>query len=183
MTSDDKATTKLVRAGIQRVCADLTERLASRGFEYTKTRVWTRPREYTSDFVLLERRGSTYGAPLDCGVAFEIRCGIRVLNDAFETLALNGPYSDVTRTRAGRYHLRFNAKTDSTYERCVDDLERFVVDEGEPWFEEFSDPQRLLSDDASPLRPKRRELLAAAMRGESVPENLALSRKLLGLRD
>lgn len=182
MTPSDKATKKIVREGIERASADLSARLAHRGFERSKKRIWTRALEHHADFVILECEGSTYGAPLDCGVSLELSCGIRILNDSFEALALNGPRSDAKRTREGRYHLRFDAKSGSTYERCIDDLERFVVDEGEPWFEALHEPAQLAANEASPLRPRARELLEASIRGESTPDNIARSRKLLGLR-
>ncbi len=51
---------------------------------------------------------------------------------------VSGPFSDVGRIRAGRYHLRFNAKSGDTYDRCLDDLVRFVKEHGEPWFARFS---------------------------------------------
>jgi hypothetical protein len=115
-------------------------------------------------------------------VDIRVHFGIRVLNDRFETAALNGPFSDAALTRAGRYHLRFNAKSGSTYDRCVDDLVRFVLEQGEPWFTRFHDPRTLVCATDSPLRPDSIEFLSAALIGEPQRENVALSRKILGVK-
>lgn len=142
---------------------------------------WTRPHEHTVDVLHLHRGGSSYGAPHSANVDLRVHFAIRVLNDPFPAIALNGPTSDPTRTRASRYHLSFNARSGDMLERCIDDLTRFARDEGEPWFTQFRDPRALLDDSLSPLGDEGREALAAAMRGDSDPGRLMASRKLLGI--
>jgi hypothetical protein len=105
-----------------------------------------------------------------------------VLNDPFEAAALNGPFSDPTRFRAGLYHLRFNAKTGSTYDRCVEDLGRFVSEQGEPWFIRFRSPDALLGFQDSPLRQPEKERLASAVAGNSDANAVAQPLKVLGIK-
>jgi hypothetical protein len=93
---------------------------------------------------------------------------MRVLNDSLDAPTVNGPSSDPTLLRAGRYHLRFNAQSGSTYERCVDDLARFTIEQGEPWFRSFGDCQFLLNAEDSPLHPASKERPMAAMSGRRI---------------
>jgi hypothetical protein len=152
------------------------------GFERTRKTFWTRGRKHTVDFIHFHRSGSSYGAPHSASVDIRVHVGIRVLNDNTEAPALNGPFSDVGRLRAGRYHLRFNAKSWSTFDRCVDDLERFVREEGEPWLKRFSAETTLLSATDSPLGEAEREFLRASIAGGVVNEHVDLSHKLLGIK-
>jgi hypothetical protein len=176
------ATTTVVRREVERACKEFTVRLAPLGFVRTKKMFWTRAHPHTVDFIHLFRSGSSYGAPMNSSVSLDLQFGIRVLNDTFEAAALNGPSSDAERSRAGRYHFRFNAQTGSTFERCVDDLVRFVGEQGEPWFQRFTDMAELTSSGDSPLRSRERELLEAALAGRGSPENDAASRKILGIK-
>lgn len=175
-------TTQVVRQGVERACRDFSERIAPLGFARTKKMFWTRKNPYTVDFVHLHRSGSTYGKPRNYSVDFRVHFSIRVLNDMFEAPALNGPFSDPTRLRAGLYHLRFNAQTGSTYDRCVEDLARFVVEQGEPWFVRFRNPDALLSFQDSPLRQVQKERLIAAVGGNSDADAVAQSLKILGIK-
>ena len=182
METPEKSTAQVVREGLEEACRDFTERITSLGFARTKKMFWTREHEHTVDFIHFHRSGSSYGAPRNFSIDIRVHFGIRVLNDNFEAAALNGPFSDATLTRAGNYHLRFNAKSESTYDRCVDDLARFVVEQGEPWFNLFRDPKRLAEDTDSPLQPEACAFLTAALRGSIDPENIAKSRKILGIK-
>jgi hypothetical protein len=175
-------TTKIVRQGVEKACRDFSGRIAPLGFARTLKMFWTRRNTHTVDFVHLHRFGSSYGKPINYSVDFRVHFGIRVLNDTFEAAALNGPCSDSTRLRAGLYHLRFNAQTGSTYERCIEDLTRFVAEQGEPWFVRFRNPDALLSLPDTPLRQADKERLIAALGGNSDPEVIAQSLKLLGIK-
>lgn len=132
------------------------------------------------DFVHFHRSGNSYPA-ISATVEIQVHFGIRVLNDTFAAAALNGPFSDPDKLREGRYHLRFNAETGSTYERCVDDLERFLREQGEPWFRQFASPDSLLLHADSPLRAEEKVSLTEAVAGHAKPESVTVSLKLLGL--
>ncbi|MBE2287654.1 MAG: hypothetical protein IAE77_29625 [Prosthecobacter sp.] len=142
---------------------------------------WTRRHEHTVDVIHLHRGGSSYGGPINFKVEFGVHFGIRVLNDTFEAVALNGPMSDSTRMRVGHYHHSFNAKSGHMFERCIEDLFRFVTEQGDPWFAAYREPNRLLTVD-SPLQDTGREHLRSALAGHSDSERIAASLKLLGLK-
>ncbi len=182
MPASDNELTQAVREGLEKVCEEFTARMLQFGFQRTKKMFWTRRHPLTIDFIHFHRNGSTYGAPMDSSVDIRVHFGIRVLNSSFEAVALNGPYSDPTRLRSGSYHLRFNAKTGSTFERCVEDLVRFVVEQGEPWFQRFKTVDDLLEHEESPLHATEKELLRAARRDASTTENESVSLKVLGIK-
>lgn len=180
-TAPEKSFTSVVRAGLERACRDFTARVEPLGFRRTLKMFWTRRHPLTVDFIHFHRSGSTYGAPRTASVDIRVHFGVRVLNDDFIAAALNGPHSDAGTLRAGRYHLRFNAETGSTYDRCVDDLARFVVEQGEPWFRRWSSADALLQSD-SPLRLLDREFLRDARDGQASAERVAASLKILGIK-
>jgi hypothetical protein len=126
--------TAIVRKAFDDACRDFSIAIAERGFTRTKTRLWVRLSEHTIHVVSLFRAGSSYGAPIGGTLDIRLSSSGRLLNDTTEYLVLNGPQSDVARTRDGKYHLRFNAKSRHMYERCITDLIRFVDSECEPWF-------------------------------------------------
>jgi hypothetical protein len=174
--------TNIVRAGVERACRDFTSRVEPLGFLRTLKMFWTRRHPLTVDFIHFHRGSSTYGAPRIASVDIRVHFGIRVLNDDFVAAALNGPHSDAGTLHAGRYHLRFNAETGSTYDRCIDDLARFVVEQGEPWFQRWSSVDALLQSD-SPLRPQDRASLRTARDGQTCAEHVAASLKILGIKE
>jgi hypothetical protein len=170
---------QVVRAGLEDMCCDLTARLELSGFSRTKKMLWTRLNPHVAQFVHLHRNGSSYRAAASASVKVRIHCDIRLLHGPLPVLALNGPYSEPDRVRDGRYHLRFNAKSKSMYERCLDDVVRFVSEQGEPWFRLFRDTRNLLERPDSPLTP---EELAAVPGGQRREDAEAASLKLLGIK-
>jgi hypothetical protein len=175
-------TTKVIRKELERACRDFSSQIVSLGFIRTKKMFWTRVHPLTVDFIHFHRSGSTYGVPINYSVDIRVHFGIRVLNDSFEAAALNGPYSDATLTRKGHYHLSFNAKSGSSYDRCITDLVRFVNEQGEPWFNRFQNIKKLLKEKDSPLNSEVKEYLKEANSGQGVPENETASHKILGIK-
>jgi hypothetical protein len=180
--SEPKETTKIVRTELERACKEFTARINGLGFQRTKKMFWIRRQPLTVDFIHFHRSGSSYGTPINFSVNIRVHFGICVLNGDFPAPALNGPSSDAEKTRAGRYHLRFNAQTGSTYDRCLDDLVRFVVEQGEPWFQEFHPIEGLLQKPHSPLHMADKQFLAEAMQGNVNTLNVAASLKMLGIK-
>ena len=131
-------------------------------------------REHTIEFFHIHREGSSYGSPRNLG--------IRVLNDDFTAPVPNGPRSGDQAYRSGRYHFRFNAYSGSTFDRCVDDLERFVRDEAEPWFKQFRSERKLVRSRMSPLSTESRKQLRSAIMGNADPDNVAASLKMMGIK-
>ena len=181
MATPQNPHTKAVRTGLENACREFTARIEPLGFSRTLKMFWTRRQLLTVDFIHFHRNGSTYGAPRTASVDLRVHFGIRLLNSGFPAAALNGPQSDPATLRSGRYHLRFNAASGDTYARCIDDLARFVAEQGEPWFRRFATAEALLAPDA-PLRPEDQALLRAAQDGQASAERVAASLKLLGIK-
>jgi len=135
------------------------------------------------EFIAFHRSGSSYGAPINAEVDIEINFGIRRLNDVSPVATLGGPRSDPGRIHAGRYHLRFNARSGSMYDRCQDDLHRFVTEHGEPWFRRLSADGRLDESRLSSLSPEERQFLQAACAREASADEIAASLKALGIKE
>jgi len=176
-------TTQVVRQGVENAAKDFSARIEPLGFKRTKKMLWVRKHQHTADFITLFRQGSSYGRPLNYSVSLDVGFGIRILNDVFEALSPNGPRYDFSeRLRAAHYHFRFNAQTGSTYDRCIDDLTRYVMHEGEPWFLCFREADTLLFCGDSSLRQSEKERLTAAAAGNSDAAAVAQSLKLLGIK-
>lgn len=180
MLPENKSKTVIVREGMERACVTFSSRVAHLGFSRTRKAFWTRERVDTVDLIHFHRHGISYGSPLDHSCGIRVHFGIRVLNDSFEAPPLNGPCSTDPHYHGARYHHSFNAKSWSQFDRCVDDLVRFLVERGEPWFARYADPTALLVD-GGPLSQDARSALRLALAGSTNPDSLALSRKLLGL--
>src|SRR5688572_29729510 len=98
--------TKVVSSSFEKLCKELTLHLASHGFQRTKKTFWTRPslqappeapHPLTVDALHLHRGGISHGAPTSASVDVRIHLAIRVLNDVFPAIALNGPNTDAFR--------------------------------------------------------------------------------------
>lgn len=183
--------TLIVRRGFERLCSDFTDRVARLGFSRGRKVFWSRPRSLTADVLHFHRMGISYGAPSSATVDVRIHLAIRVLNDDAASVALNGPSSrDYLAHRPG-YHLSFNARSFSQFDRCLLDAVRFLGEQAESWFATFSTPEALLGRADSPLAvnaSRGREVVAservgleAAIRSGGSAERIAVSRKLLGL--
>ncbi len=183
MTTQEVSYTQVVRAGLESVCKEFTAAVLPSGFARTKKMFWVRRRGNAVEFIHFHRSGSSYGAPMNASVSIRVHFGIRVLNDSFPAAALNGPNSDATSASTGRYHLRFNAATGSTFDRCVHDLVRFFNEQGLPWFRQFEDTASLIERADSPLGAEAKSLLFNAINGQEKPENVAASLKLFGIKD
>jgi hypothetical protein len=182
MTTPERTLTQIVRAGVEEACIAFTTSIALQGFARTKKMFWTRQREHTIEFIHLHVCGSSYGAPMNASVSLRVHTGIRVLNDSFAAAALNGPSSEQASALAARYHLRFNASTGSTFDRCVQDLVRFLNEQGEPWFERFAATNSLIDSAESPLTAPAKAQLFDAINGRANSENIAASLKILGIK-
>jgi hypothetical protein len=114
------------------------------------------------------------------GPLFRVHCGIRVLNDAFDAAALNGPSSDDFRTNPqDTYSLGF-ADDDASVAKCANEIARFASDVAEPWFERFGDVVLLVKPD-SPLDEQERHSLEQALSGQADLARVEASKQLLGV--
>jgi hypothetical protein len=136
MSSGAASASELVKAGVARLCADFTKLVAPLGFVRTNSR----SREWTAQIgghicsIHFHRSGSTYGAPLNNSVSIRAHFSVK---SSEGTPVLDAQLtSDNLRDEMGNgYHLRFNALSWSTYDRCLADLMRVTRDKGMPWFE------------------------------------------------
>ena len=120
---------------MKRLCADFGVRIAPLGFAKSGSRIWSREKEKTVESIQLQRKGSTYGAPTNASLSVRVILGVKAADE--HSAGVNRViYSDAFRKADGHaYHLRFNAETWSTYDRCIDDLSQFVTDVAERWFQ------------------------------------------------
>lgn len=147
----------VVKAGFNRICRDFSKMIEPLGFSMGGDRRWGRSNGSLVDIIQLHRGGISYGMPVNYSVSIRIHFAIRKVG-ASEPTILNGPLSDQLRDGRGyAYHLRFNASSWSTYERCLEDLLRVTHDHGLPWFS----LQRVSSTSSSgeSLRPGQPEQL------------------------
>ncbi len=134
MDTTPKSTTQIVREGFNRACTDFTKLSAPFGFSRSRARFWSRQADGFTDFIHFHRCGVSYGAPLNNSIDIRVHFASHH-GQLRDPIGHNGPDSDRLRDSRGyAYHLRFNALTWSTYERCLDDLIRVLEDHGLPWF-------------------------------------------------
>ena len=136
MDCPEKPTSEIVKAGFDRVCDDFSELVAPLGFRRTKrsSRAWHRPVGGSIEQIYFHRSGGSYGTPRNTSISIRVHFSKHSIEEK-PPLPLNGASSDQLRDERGyAYHLRFNAHTWSTYERCLDDLLRITNDHGLPWF-------------------------------------------------
>lgn len=170
----------VVTNGMKKVCDDSSQALVDRGFTRTKSRLWVRLNPLTAESVYFYRSGSSYGTPRTPSVKIRVMLAIGVLN-AQPSHGGIGIVSDAARRQTGYgYHHRFNAKTWSTYDRCLEELDLYVDEVGEPWFADWRDPQKLLKHPE--LSSGAHEDLEAAISGRESPETVAATLKALGVK-
>jgi len=169
----DKA---LERSHKDKVYRRLATLLRDQGYARTKPTFFTRPRGLLVEFVHLHKY--TF-AP-----EFRVHLGIRVTNDAFDAVALNGPDSHpyvCKGSPGGRiFDFSFHVAPE-TIERCAAEIADYVRTVGEPWFLVWRDDALLLDRADSPLRTAKADFKSALEHGPR-PERVAQTSRLLGLR-
>jgi hypothetical protein len=135
--NDTQARSAVVKAGMDRVCRDFTQLVAPLGFRRTRSRSrsWERRTDRLIQVIYFFRSGSTYGAPISHSV--DIRVHFFLQTSEGSPACDDQLDSDRVRDSRGyAYHLRFNALSWSTYDRCLEDLLRVTREHGLPWFEQ-----------------------------------------------
>ena len=130
---------EIVAEGMKRVTEQLSIMLKPKGFvRINSSRGWQRLNGRMVETVHLQRRGGSYGPPRTASVDLRLTLGIREMpcagDDAEgrETIISD----NIRRPDGHTYHHRFNAATGSTYERCLEELELYLLEFAEPWFAE-----------------------------------------------
>lgn len=146
----------------------LTKQLAPHGYARGKSTFWSRQNEHVVEFIHIHL--------FSFAPAFRVHCGVRVLNSAFEAIALNGVHSDEQRPRVA---MEFSTTPESLNE-CVANIAQYCTTACEAWFNEFKTIESLLSE-VSPLSNDDRAALKGALAGHSNPSYVQHSRELLGV--
>jgi hypothetical protein len=155
------------RSAAEKVRRRVARRLAGEGFARTKPTFWTRPAGAMIEFVHLHLYSFE--------PRFRVHIGVRVRNDPFEAVALNGPASHPT----DHYPMDFNTET-ASLDQCADSIARYCQAVGEPWWRGFRASNRLLGAD-SPLDAPAQSALTSALRGAVAQDSLERTRSLLGV--
>ena len=168
----DKA---IERSHKEKILRRLAGFLRELGYARTKPTYFTRPRGLVVEFIHLHKY--TF-AP-----AFRVHMGIRVTNDTFAAIALNGPDSQPYVCAGSPGGRRFNFyfyEAPETVERCATELADYVVTIAEPWFLTWQEHSLLLESSDSPLSSEAKACLRSAIDLEPRPERLEQTRQLLG---
>ena len=117
---------KLERSNKERVFRRLAKVLEPTGFHLGKSRFFTRASLPVIEFVHLHK--------FSFAPSFRVHVGIRVVNDPFVAVALNGPNSDeIVSPTGARYDFQY-CEDDESVDRCVSKIAEFVSNVAEPWF-------------------------------------------------
>jgi hypothetical protein len=136
----------------------------SRGFLHSKPTWLVRPLDGFAQFVHFHK--------FTFGPRFRVHLGIRVMNDPFEAVALNGPSFE----HAGRYE----ADEEETL-ACTRTLIVLIERDGLPWLSALSDIDGLLQSPRSPLKDRDRQALTDDLAGKQDEARWQVSERLLGL--
>lgn len=153
---------KIARRIVQRVAKEFR----SRGFLHTRPSYLVRPMGAFVQFVHFHK--------FTFGPHFRIHLGVRVMNDSFEAVALNGPSFE----HAGN----FDASEEATFD-CTKQLISIIEKKGLGWFSTFGTADELLRSPQSPLRSEDREALLDDICGRKNELNWRRSAGLLSLSD
>jgi len=136
---------RTIKNGMKRLCKDFDDLISDADFKKTGHRRWKRERNNFSEQIHLWRNGSSYGAPISNSI--DIRVNLSSENLAVEeSVECKTTSSELIRKKDGYvYHLRFNAKSWSTYDLCLQDMHFFIKDYAEPWFDAQMNPNGLSS--------------------------------------
>lgn len=125
---------KVVSDGMKQVCSALTKMLRPLGFKRGNGRKWIREVEGFKETIFVSRSGASYGAPYSPSITLRLDLSSVRLSDGKSIILGNSVTQYIRRSTGYCYHHRFNAKTGSTYNRCVEELELFMAEVAEPWF-------------------------------------------------
>jgi hypothetical protein len=149
----------------RRIVRAVARELGDVGFRQTKPTFVIRPGELLTPFFHFHK--------FTFGPRFRVHLGVRVMNDAFVALALNGPSLE----HAGQYSER-----EEDIQQCIQKMVGYCRTEGLSWLERWSDPKTLLEAQGSPLHAEDQQALSNALAGRVNLAAIALSESLLGLR-
>ena len=153
----------------------ISKELAESGFYRTKPTFWVKELKNTIEFIHIHTFSFAY--------SFRIHLGIRVKNDSFDAIALNGLSSfdgwwQKDKKDGEVRVLKFN-ELDDSIGSCAKNITDFIELIGLPWFELFEDDNELLHNQNSPLDTNEKTGLLEMINGKAKDENIKLSHDLL----
>jgi hypothetical protein len=160
---------QLERSNKERVLRRLAKQLEPAGFRRTKPTFFTRTSLPVIEFIHLHK--FTFDS------SFRVHMGLRVVNDPFVAIALNGPDSDAHRLR---YDLRYHEDEESI-DRCTQNIAAFMSVVARPWFESWRDRRLLACSSRSPLAAEARAALVRALAGVCEEQYVSKTRELLNV--
>lgn len=169
---------KLEQSCKEKILRRLAKLLLPSDFRRSKPTFYTRVRLPVIEFIHIHK--------FTFEPSFRLHIGIRVVNDPFKAVALNGPISDDYTGPASvfapkrLYHFHYD-ESDDSLDRCAVDITNFVARVGEKWFESNRDLEQLARSPASPLSSDARAALIRALTGEIEQELVAQTRTLLNV--
>lgn len=160
MTGHERKTERSNAGKIMRMFA---RKIEAQGFKRKKQSAWfAKEFGHIAHFVHVHK--------FTFGPCFRVHLGVRVLNDSFEAITLNGP--DFTQG--------FDYSDDEgSLEPCAIRMYEFAQRDGKNWFERQD--LALLTSTQSCLSEDARNLLEQAISGHENIKNIQHSRSLLGL--
>jgi hypothetical protein len=168
----EKSVERLCHGKVLRRVARLLARL---GFERAKTTFFVRRQQWVIEFAHMHKYSFAPG--------YRVHLGIRVLNDVFPAVALNGPESHpytCAESPNGSHYALDIGPDDASIDKCSSEIVRWCSDVCLPWFDQFHDPHALLMDRASPLGESEKAYLRLEMEGQSDPDSVRASESLFG---
>ena len=151
---------RLTRQVVRAVARDL----ADSGLSLTKPMFLTRGGELITPFVHFHKFRFKPG--------FRIHLGVRVMNDPFDAISLNGPHE----ADLGEFSER-----EEDIGACVERMVAYCRRAGLPWITRWSDAHALLTGRGSPLDRDEQDALREAIAGRADPSHVLQSKRLLGL--
>lgn len=156
----------------------VTTGVASLGFSKGSRQFWFIEKEHFFYFFHLHSYSFNY--------SFRIHLGIRIKNDCFEAISLNGPSSNQV---ISKYFKLFNNKRTFEYSsneidlsKCSKNIIEYISRTGLPWFNHWT-IDRLVSEEGKKIQSNESiEMLKRAIEGEKIGKNLDQTYRLLGIK-
>jgi hypothetical protein len=149
----------------RKIVREVGKQMRSSGFLHSKPSFLVRPLGAFALFMHFHR--------YRCSPCFRLHFGVRVMNDPFEAIALNGPCFEYAGT--------FEAAEDETL-ACTRTLIALIEREGQGWFSKFPDAEALYRAPGSPLQDRDRQALADDFGEKRNAARWRVSAQLLGLK-
>lgn len=138
-------------------------------FKRTKSTFFTKMKSDRVDFIHLHK--------FTFGPSFRVHIGSRFLCDTFDAVALNGFSSDSFRPK---YKFDYDENEESV-NICVDEMIDFIQNNGFKWFDDWSNPIKLLNSSESPITSFKNDYVKFC-NGVINKEILNVSYKLMGIK-